>query len=65
MANQALKKRLEKLEQTIRDKGFIPVAFIYPGEELPPGVTDKTIIIIDDIDYEDDLPDQEGIEWPQ
>ncbi|GIP55208.1 hypothetical protein [Paenibacillus vini] len=67
MANQALKKRLEKLEQAIRDKGFIPVVLIGPGDELPPGITDKTIIIIDDIgcDDEDDLQDQEGIAWPQ
>lgn len=43
-------KRLEKLEELLREENFIPVAIIGPGEELPPGVTDKTVIIIDDIE---------------
>lgn len=49
-----MSKRLTKLEKLLKANNFLPVAIIEPGEELPPGVTDKTIIIIDDICQMDD-----------
>lgn len=51
----SITKRLAKLEKALKANNFVPVAIIEPGGELPPGVTDKTVIIIDDIGLDDEI----------
>lgn len=41
-----LKKRIERLEKALEEKETLPVVILRRGDEVPPGVGKKSIVIM-------------------